>query len=271
MGPDIERESVSQTGLSDKEAKLDSSSGKNEPHIYQSNPKLEITDVEVLYSLDTDCDDDKLEPSQRKTSSGNSLLTYSKNCLESASQTEVSDIEFDSDSDSDYIEESDVEKSDIDYSLLFGNPELNRNKSLKEKYIIRDINLPGIFVRKLRKRTKASKAQAARKKDGNTRRYDNYHACLYCGKLIQHISTHSYMKSGSDKPEVKEIWRKADKSGTKPDFTTLRKIGDNKHNCKVLAEGIGEIILTRRPKKTLDISQFGPCLQCKQWLLLKNI
>ena len=31
-----------------------------------------------------------------------------------------------------------------------------------------------------------------------------------------------------------------------------------------------EMILSRRPK-VLDVSQFGPCPQCKQWLLLKYI
>ena len=149
------------------------------------------------------------------------------------------------------------------------NPELNREKPLKEKYIIRDLNLPGIFVRKLRKRRTASKAQAARKKEGNTRRYDTYHACFYCGKLIQHIQTHTcIVKPNAKKPEVREILKKT-KSGEKPDFSSLRKLGDHKHNCSVLAEGVREILLSRRPSK-LDVSQFGPCPHCKQWLLLKN-
>ena len=52
-----------------------------------------------------------------------------------------------SDSDSDYVEEMDGEKSDTDYNWLCENSELNGNKSLKEKYITRDINLSGIFVR----------------------------------------------------------------------------------------------------------------------------
>lgn len=56
-----------------------------------------------------------------------------------------------------------------------------------------------------------------------------------------------------------------------PDFTSLRKRGDDKHNRQVLEKGEGEIILARRPTTEFDITNFGPCPDCREWVLLKSI
>lgn len=111
---------------------------------------------------------------------------------------------------------------------------------IEEKYKERDINLPQIYIRKYMKSHSCSSAQAKRKVKGNTRVYDNYHSCFYCGELRQHINVH--MKSHKKIPAVKQVFEE-----DKPDFTAIRKLGDHKHNVKVMKEGRGEMILSRRP------------------------
>ncbi|VDI46116.1 Hypothetical predicted protein [Mytilus galloprovincialis] len=139
--------------------------------------------------------------------------------------------------------------------------------SIQENKVIRDVSNPGIYVRKVQKSKKASKAQMKSKKAENERVYDNFHSCLFCGGMRQHISSHMYVHKNI--PKVKEILAKE-----KKDFSKLRKQGDNKHNKKVVEEGKGELILSRRPESNavvFDSSQYGPCINCYEWLLFKNM
>ena len=56
------------------------------------------------------------------------------------------------------------------------------------------------------------------------------------------------------------------------DFTALRKMGDDRHNSACIEKGEGEIIIARRPtEKQFDVSNYGPCILCRQWLCLKGI
>lgn len=63
---------------------------------------------------------------------------------------------------------------------------------------------------------------------------------FFCGKVVLHIKEH--LKIHKNAEEVKEIM-----AMDHPDFTSLRKRGDDKHNHQVLEKGEGEIILARRP------------------------
>ena len=96
--------------------------------------------------------------------------------------------------------------------------------------------------------------------------YDNYHSCLFCRMMRQHINTH--MKVHRKVPEVMQVLQME-----KPDFTKLRKLGDHTHNQTVMKEGVGELILSRRPVDLdeVDVAHYGPCTNCKEWLLLKNM
>lgn len=153
-----------------------------------------------------------------------------------------------------------VECSDLDEYTAVG---LSQENTIKDKYKEKDLNHPNIYIRRFRKSQKSSKAQSACKKPENTRVYDNFHSCLYCGEMRMHIKTH--LKIHTDIPAVKSLF--LDK---KLDFMKIRKLGDHKHNTKVIKQGHGEIILSCQPK-VLDISLFGPCPECKEWMLLKNM
>lgn len=51
-------------------------------------------------------------------------------------------------------------------------------------------------------------------------------------------------------------------------WNMLRNKGDHMNNKRVLSEGEGEIIISRRQHQELDISKYGPCPSCFVWLKL---
>ena len=140
--------------------------------------------------------------------------------------------------------------------------DLLNKKGLTEKTIVRDINYPNIYVRKLMKSEVSTSGQASKKK--HDRVYNSYHACYCCGELVQHIPVH--MKKHKYKIEdVREKFANSDH----PDFSLERKLGDNKHNKKVIEEKWGELLLSRRLSSScLDVKMYGPCINCFEWMLL---
>lgn len=126
--------------------------------------------------------------------------------------------------------------------------------------IIRDENNKGLYITK--QRTKTPKGTST-----NDRFYDNLHACYFCGKVVLHIKLHLQTRLHRKEELVKNVL-----ADEKPDFTMLRKMGDDKHNRECIEKGEGQIILARRPKgNKFDVSQFGPCVICKEWVYLKGI
>ena len=67
------------------------------------------------------------------------------------------------------------------------------------------------------------------------------------------------MRVHRDIAEVKKILKQK-----VPDFKTLRKLGDDKHNQKVIETEQGEILIARRPiDNVLHVAQYGPCINCR--------
>ncbi|XP_014676676.1 PREDICTED: uncharacterized protein LOC106816566, partial [Priapulus caudatus] len=134
-----------------------------------------------------------------------------------------------------------------------------------EDEILRDKLNPGIFIRKV---MKTSLDRKGSKKKLN-RVYNSYHACLFCDKLVQHIPAH--MKTHKDIKEVKALFQEAKQTNEDPDFNSLRSRGDDRHNCKVINSGKGEVLLSRRPTDSFSTSKYGPCPKCRDWMLLTTI
>ncbi|XP_052811802.1 uncharacterized protein LOC128239273 isoform X3 [Mya arenaria] len=133
----------------------------------------------------------------------------------------------------------------------------------KENEIIRDIEYPNIFMRKHLKRAHSSSGQAYKKK--HDRVYDNFHYCFFCKKMNGHIPVH--MKTHRNIKEVADELRKE-----KPDFTRLRKMGDDLHNREVVESKEGELVVSRRSSKDLlDVSKYGPCINCFEWVQLSGL
>ncbi len=70
-----------------------------------------------------------------------------------------------------------------------------------------------------------------------------------------------------DDPAIKEIKQKKRKKL----LDIIRASGDHVHNVEVLREKKGELILVRRPVTMLNIEDYGPCPNCKEWLRLTII
>ncbi|CAG2209412.1 unnamed protein product [Mytilus edulis] len=133
------------------------------------------------------------------------------------------------------------------------------NKQVLDKFesdfVMKDSNMKGIYIKRYRLKRPRTKAGQSR----DIRIYDNTHACYFCGKIVLHINEH--LKTHRNQDEVK----------FEPDFTALLKLGDDRHNRQCLKKGEGEIILARRPKDYFDITQYGPCPDCREWVLLKGL
>ena len=216
------------------------------------------TNVALSATTDSDGESDVIESN---TEEEGTLVLYNSPGSDNSEDFECEEAnETDNDSESDFVMESDSEEESS--SVIPMGTESRR--VISEAEILRDINRPGVYVRKVMKSKKSSKAQRRKKKEGNERVYNNYHSCYYCGTLRQHIDVH--LKTHMNIPEVKEIFK-----NDKPDTTNIRLKGDHRNNKKVLKEGVGELILSRRPTRELDVDNYGPCISCHQWLLLKKM
>ena len=144
------------------------------------------------------------------------------------------------------------------------------SRKLKEGDIVRDKNKTGIFIKKY-------------VKDGN-RPYDTVHACKYCNRLCTHIQDHLNHKH-SNESEVKEVIdlkinidREKDQEQKQSMKQTMRILqdrlryaGDNLHNMNVLKAEEGEFLISRKGVLTsFDVTEYGPCIECKLWLKLDS-
>ncbi|XP_033751889.1 uncharacterized protein LOC117335804 [Pecten maximus] len=134
------------------------------------------------------------------------------------------------------------------------------SSDLDEEDITRDVNIDTLYIRKY----KVKKPRLNPGQSKGVRIYDNYHACYFCEKVVLHINEH--LKTHRNQDTVKNIL-----NSDNPDFTLLRKLGDDRHNRKKVEMKKGEIILARRPKGKFDVTEYGPCPDCREWVMLDHI
>ena len=145
---------------------------------------------------------------------------------------------------------------------------------LSEKDILRDNNVPAIFIKKVLKSYTVSGGGEKKKK--NNRVITSNHACYYCGVLRTHIQDH-LLRKHADESDVKRIknmlpsdkkspnWQK-EQEEVQPYMDMLRAMGDNEHNKMVLEKQKGQMLLYRRPTANFDHREYGPCPKCLLWL-----
>lgn len=93
------------------------------------------------------------------------------------------------------------------------------------------------------------------------RKYDKKQMCFYCekpqSKLARHLrSVHNDMDAVCDWMAESDAHLKDAK------LTKLRNLGNHVHNCNVLKEGHGELIVKYRPTVEVDVKDFVPCSSC---------
>ncbi|KAK4872985.1 hypothetical protein RN001_015014 [Aquatica leii] len=110
--------------------------------------------------------------------------------------------------------------------------------------------------------------------DGKRKRNKVY-CCLYCNKMLKELSKH-LEKKHKDESEVQKLMAKPKKDASRRQgFIHLAKVGNYYHNCKVLKQRSGELILARVPteeeKKMHTYSDYGPCPDCLAFMLKRHL
>ena len=93
------------------------------------------------------------------------------------------------------------------------------------------------------------------KQNENRRLYDKYHVCYYCGTCVIKMGRH-FIKQHATQPEVEKIDNMGLNSQERKNAITLLTLkGDFLHNCAVLVDQKGVLLVLRRPdeKKTYSI------------------
>lgn len=79
------------------------------------------------------------------------------------------------------------------------------------------------------------------------------------------------MRTHRDVGEVEAICKKADEKHTFPMYASIRIRGDDVHNSAVCHLGEGELLLSRRPTSPFNTHDYGPCPNCREWMLMRTI
>ncbi len=145
--------------------------------------------------------------------------------------------------------------------------------------IVRDVNTPAIYFRKL--------LQSSTAKSGKRKRcprvYNAKHECPFCGKMFLKFAQHM-LRVHANKREVQEInnirllpddtdeIRKEKMKERKLKIDLIRLKANHNHNIKVLEKNKGEIMLgCRRNVEKFNVEAYGPCPRCFEWLRLTTI
>lgn len=84
--------------------------------------------------------------------------------------------------------------------------------------------------------------------------------------MVQHIRVHLNAKHKNEEEVFAAL---SDTSNF--EMSLLRARGDDKHNCTVIQEGKGCLLIFRRPTKDFQADKYGPCLHCREWMLKSTI
>ena len=94
------------------------------------------------------------------------------------------------------------------------------------------------------------------------RKFDKHHICLYCGKCVLKMGRHLCDKH-SDKGEVKPILKMEKGSVERKDALFLLTLkGNFLHNCHVIKEQKGVLLVIRRVGEDTDPLNYIPCIYC---------
>lgn len=96
------------------------------------------------------------------------------------------------------------------------------------------------------------------------RRYDKKPYCFYCGIPQSKIVRHWFAKHKTENAVIQ--LSTAEKHERVKLILRLRNLGNHKHNCEVLKEGKGEILVSYRQRKNLSPDDYLPCESCFAYL-----
>ena len=177
--------------------------------------------------------------------------------------------ESDSDTGTIYLpRSSDTDDSDISeiYPMLSSKPVLKRQNA----FHLKATDNKELFIKQICSSEASAKTGLQKK---HVRVHNKRQYCLYCEQSFSKISSH-LLNCHMMEEEVKKLFetkgeigdtdmeKKRKEKERKDRFELLRNKGNFIHNERVLREGVGELILVRRPTKNFDVSEYGPCSYC---------
>ena len=98
----------------------------------------------------------------------------------------------------------------------------------------------------------------------NHRLYNKYHICYYCGKCIIKMGRH-FIKQHANEHDIEKIINKNLNSPERRAAIQLLTLkGDFLHNCAVLLEQKGVLLVLRRPdaNNPTEFTEYIPCMYC---------
>ncbi|KAK7491276.1 hypothetical protein BaRGS_00017547, partial [Batillaria attramentaria] len=93
------------------------------------------------------------------------------------------------------------------------------------------------------------------------RNYDKKQFCMFCAKGFSKLPRH-LEQAHSQEPEVAKLTSIKDDKQRNTELMRLRNIGNYRHNCAVLREGKGDLVVVYRPKTATPYTQYSPCDGC---------
>ncbi|XP_033646694.1 uncharacterized protein LOC117305914 [Asterias rubens] len=107
--------------------------------------------------------------------------------------------------------------------------------------------------------------------DGKSRNWDKKQYCYFCGlpqaKLFRHIeSVHK------EEPDVTFLLNHPHGAARKKLLVKIRNLGNHKHNCNVLRDGKGMLVVAYRPcHSKAKASDYGPCPSCLAYFVRREL
>uniref|UniRef100_A0A6P7GEC5 Uncharacterized protein LOC114337106 n=1 Tax=Diabrotica virgifera virgifera TaxID=50390 RepID=A0A6P7GEC5_DIAVI len=116
---------------------------------------------------------------------------------------------------------------------------------------------------------------AKKNKSTGQRVRDKGHCCLFCDKIMINIARHYELVHKNEIQVAKILIMPKGSTKRREAFAELSRTADFYHNCEVLNQQEGELILVRRPsgKETtsLSYSSYGPCPHCLGFMLKRKL
>ena len=99
------------------------------------------------------------------------------------------------------------------------------------------------------------------------RKFDKEHICYYCGTCVIKMGRH-LVEQHKDKEEVKPILKMDKCSDERKNALTLLTLkGDFLHNCHVIKEQKGILLVLRRTgDNDIDPQEYIPCIYCLSFI-----
>ena len=93
------------------------------------------------------------------------------------------------------------------------------------------------------------------------RKYDKKQICFYCEKPQSKLPRH-LRSAHPDESAVRDWMDEKDAKVERAKLSKLRNLGNHLHNCKVLEDGHGQLLVKYRPTESMDPKEFVPCPSC---------